>query len=214
MNFNLEARHPDTLLHLDHYSGRRLAVLEDADFRWLEIDDVVQSVLCRTTPEALCLPHLRMVQACLPDKATRMLELGLGGGDMTRHLAARWPGAEHHCVELDREVLELYRRFFQGGEQPTLHHADALAYLEREEATFDLILLDLFGQDGNPPLMFQPALYQALARRLGGTLLVNLLPRTRLELERVLHLCAEHLGEAELWPVPGYRNIILSLVYD
>ena len=214
MNFNLEARHADTLLHLDHHGGRRLAVLENEAFRWLEIDDVVQSVLCRTTPGALCLPHQQALQSCLPERAQRILELGLGGGDMTRHLAARWPGAEHHCVELDREVLRLYRRFFQGAEQPTLHHADALAYLEREAGTFDLILLDLFGQDGNPPLMFQPPLYQTLARRLAGRILINLLPRTRLELERVLVLCAEHLGQANVWPVPGYRNIILSLTRD
>ncbi|MNF13365.1 hypothetical protein D3C80_2151830 [compost metagenome] len=71
------------------------------------------------------------------------------------------------------------------------------------------MLLDLFNQDGNPLLLFQAPLYQALARRLRGTLIINLLPRTRLEQEQALRLASEWVGPTQAHAVPGYRNLIL-----
>lgn len=213
MNFNLEGRHADTLLHLSQHGGRRLSVQQNATHRWLEIDGVVQSVQCLSEPARLCLPHQQVLCRALPARAQRILELGLGGGDMTRYLAARWPSATQLCVDLDGEVIALYRDFFQAQERPQLHHGDALAFLQQGEGRFDLVLLDLFSQDGNPPLLFQPALYQALAARLEGRLIINLLPRTHLELERVRELCQLWLAPGRLWPVPGYCNQILMLDY-
>ncbi len=64
-------------------------------------------------------------------------------------------------------MITLYQLFFQPDQHPQrapiLHQADALAFLEESEAQYDLILLDLFSQDGNPPLLFQERIYQALA---------------------------------------------------
>lgn len=213
MNFNLEGRHADTMLHLSCRLGRRLCVLENEQHRWLEIDGVVQSVRSHGDPSRLCLPHQDLLVQWLPEQASRILELGLGGGDMIRHLAGRWPAAELHCVDLDDEVIELYRHYFQGEERPALHLQEAHAFLQQADGRFDLILLDLFSQDGNPPLLFQPGIYQILRERLAGRLLINLLPRTGLELERVLSLCERWLSPARVWPLPGYRNCILMLDY-
>ena len=189
MDFNLQAYQADHLLHLSAKPERRLSILENARHRWLEMDGVVQSAMSLSQPEHLCLPHQQSIAERLPAQASRILELGLGGGDLTRHLGARWPEARHDCVDLDAEILTLFQQFFQ----------DA----------YDLVLLDLFSQDGNPLLLFQAPIYQALARCLHGTLIVNLLPRTHLELAQAKRLAEEWIGPTSAHGVPGYRNVIL-----
>ena len=214
MDFNPQAYQAEHLLHLSAKAERRLCILENAEHRWLEMDGVVQSAMCLSEPDRLCLPHQQHIAARLPSQASRILELGLGGGDLTRHLGARWPEASHDCVDLDAEVLTLFLTFFQApgapsARPPRLHHADALRFLLDSREHYDLVLLDLFSQDGNPRLLFQAPLYQALAQCLRGTLIINLLPRTRLELEQALRLAEEWVGPTQAYPVPGYLNVIL-----
>ncbi|WP_235462648.1 spermidine synthase [Aeromonas australiensis] len=216
MDFNLQAYQADHLLHLSVKPQRRLTVQENGQHRWLEIDGVVQSAMSLANPAALCLPHQRVVACLLPEQASRILELGLGGGDLTRHLGQRWPDAHHECVDLDEEVLTVYQQFFQHPQSneratPALHLADALAFLEQSEQQYDLILLDLFSQDGNPLLLFQERLYKALAPRLNGTLIINLLPRTTLELTHALLLIEQWIGPATPYPVAGLINIIIHV---
>jgi len=214
MDFNLQTRQVERLLHHSNAPRRHLKVQENNQHRWLEIDGVVQSVMQLANPAALCLPHLQRIACLLPHRAERILELGLGGGDLARYLRHRWPNAHHQCVDLDEEVIAVYRRFFQHTQQddnasPRLHHCDALTFLEQSTEQYDLVLLDLFSQDGNPLLLFQARLYQALAPRLQGDLLINLLPRTQLELTRALTLIEQWIGPATPYPVPGLVNIII-----
>ena len=145
MDFNLQAYQADHLLHLSAKPERRLSILENARHRWLEMDGVVQSAMSLSQPEHLCLPHQQCIADLLPTTASRVLELGLGGGDLTRHLGARWPEARHDCVDLDAEILTLFQQFFQDASQrsPRLHHADALHFLLQSQDAYDLVLLDL-----------------------------------------------------------------------
>ncbi|WP_265435590.1 spermidine synthase [Aeromonas media] len=214
MDFNLQAYQADHLLHLSAKPERRLSILENARHRWLEMDGVVQSAMSLSQPEHLCLPHQQSIAERLPAQASRILELGLGGGDLTRHLGARWPEARHDCVDLDAEILTLFQQFFlpSTGGAPRLHHADALHFLLESREQYDLVLLDLFCQDGNPLLLFQAPIYQALARCLHGTLIVNLLPRTHLELAQAKRLAEEWIGPTSAHGVPGYRNVILHAI--
>ncbi|MCH7349455.1 methyltransferase domain-containing protein [Aeromonas sp. MR7] len=217
MDFNLQAYQADHLLHLSAKPERRLSILENAHHRWLEIDGVVQSAMSLAQPASLCLPHQQCIASLLPVTATRVLELGLGGGDLTRHLGERWPEARHDCVDLDEEVLTLFQAFFRHPAEPAdralhLHHADALAFLLSRDDTYDFALLDLFSQDGNPLLLFQHHLYQTLAARLRGPLIINLLPRTHRELEQALMLAEEWIGPTQAHPVPGYINVILHAI--
>jgi len=114
-------------------------------------------------------------------------------------------------VDLDAEILTLFQQFFlpSTGGAPRLHHADALHFLLESREQYDLVLLDLFSQDGNPLLLFQAPIYQALANCLHGTLIINLLPRTHLELAQAKKLAEEWIGPTTAHGVPGYRNVIL-----
>lgn len=212
MDFNLQTYRAEQLLHLGVSPARRICVQQNERHRWLEIDGVVQSAMVLSAPHLLCLPHQQTIAALLPARASRVLELGLGGGDMGRHLQARWPEAEFDGVDLDAEVISLYRDFFMTDEalgRQRLHRADALSFLMEAPGCHDLILVDLFSQDGNPPLLFSPHFYQALAARLEGELIMNLLPRTGRELDRVLTLVERWIGPAQLRGVPGCINQIV-----
>ncbi len=70
---------------------------------------------------------------------------------------------------------------------------------------------NLFSQDGNPLLLFQERLYRALAPRLCGTLVINLLPRTALELTHALTLIEQWIGPATPYPVAGLINVIVHV---
>ena len=152
MDFNLQAYQADHLLHLSAKPERRVSVLENARHRWLEMDGVVQSAMSLHQPARLCLPHQRSIAEQLPKQASRILELGLGGGDLTRHLAARWPDAHHDCVDLDAEILTLFQQFFLPSSGARLGCITPMRCTSctRARRSHDLVLLDLFSQDGNP----------------------------------------------------------------
>ena len=64
----------------------------------------------------------------------------------------------------------------------------------------------------NPLLLFQERLYRALAPRLNGTLVINLLPRTALELTHALTLIEQWIGQATPYPVAGLINVIVHVI--
>ncbi|WP_024871731.1 fused MFS/spermidine synthase [Tolumonas lignilytica] len=187
-----------------------LEVREDQHFRWLLLDGVVQSVLQHAAASELCLPHQRLLQALLPAEAQQILHLGLGGGDLLRWLHHRYPGVQQTAVDLNAAVIDIYQQFFQQQEQPTLCCHDAFAWLKTDPMQYDLILIDLFSDDGSPAPLFQPETYQYLQQRLTplGKVIVNLLPRTEQEWQQVRHLLA-CCGQAHSLQIAHYRNHLI-----
>jgi spermidine synthase len=184
--------------------------LENARHRWLEMDGVVQSAMSLHQPARLCLPHQRSIAEQLPKQASRILELGLGGGDLTRHLAARWPDAHHDCVDLDAEILTLFQQFFSPIRgSPRLHHADALTSCTRARRVRSGAAGLVQPGRQSPAAVPGAALSGAGQTPASGTLIINLLPRTRLEQAQALRLAEEWIGPTSVHDVPGYRNVIL-----
>ena len=189
---------------------QELEIREDPQFRWLLLDGVVQSVLRHALPEELCLPHQHILQALLPAQARQILHLGLGGGDFLRWLHHRYPGVQQTAVDLNAPVLDIYQRYFRQQEQPALYCEDAFAWLSQHQQQYDLILIDLFRDDGSPAPLFQHETYRHLQRLLSpeGRVIVNLLPRTEQEWRRVRSLLAG-CGDARSLQVANYRNYLI-----
>lgn len=215
MDFNLSQPKASEVLLLHSNHQRRLCVQQNSQHRWLTIDEVVQSVMSLRDPNILCLPHQQIIANLLPDAVDSILELGLGGGDLTRYFEQRFTPTRHHCVELDGQILDIYQRYFQAPDQmrphPTLYHDDAIAFIAKHQTRYQLIVLDLFSQEGNPLALFQAQTYQHLARCLQGDLFINLLPRTALELEHARQLCERWIGPATRYSVPGFINTIIHV---
>lgn len=198
------------LIYWQRKEEQSLEVREDSEFRWLLLDGVVQSVLRHTAPDELCLPHQQILRALLPAHAEQVLHLGLGGGDFLRWLHHRYPGVQQTAIDLNQQVIHLYQRFFQQAEQPQLHTQDAFVWLSNARQQYDLILIDLFSDDGSPAPLFQAETYQQLQKNMTteGKVIVNLLPRTEQERQRVQQLLA-HCGDVRSVQIAGYRNYLL-----
>lgn len=194
----------------DHYN--RLEVREDLKFRWLLQNQTVQSVMLRQNPCDLCLPHQQaMLPALQARRYKQALHLGLGGGDLVRWLHLHVPGIRQTAVDVNSQMIELYQKFFRQHENPELICADAFAFLASTSKHFELITVDLFNDDGSPAPLFRNETYQHLSTCLKpqGQMILNLLPRTETELQQVLSLMEQYIGETESIHLAGYRNHVL-----
>lgn len=199
-----------SLIYWQRKDEQSLEVRDDTQFRWLLLDGVVQSVLRHTAPDELCLPHQQILKALLPAHAEQVLHLGLGGGDFLRWLHHRYPGVQQTAIDLNHHVIDIYQRFFQQMEQPQLYTQDAFSWLKKESPCYDLILVDLFSDDGSPAPLFQADTYQQLQQKMtpNGRIIVNLLPRTDQEWQRVQQLL-RCCGDAHSVQIAGYRNYLI-----
>lgn len=207
-----EASQTGQLRYWYHDSNNRLEIRDTPDYRWLLQDQVVQSVMARHSPTALCLPHQQALEPHLHQRTVRhALHLGLGGGDLLRWVHLHYPDVQQTAIDINPHMLELYQQFFQQTEQPDLHCTDAFAFLAQTSSQYDLIVVDLFSDDGSPALLFHDETYGNLQRCLlpHGLLVINLLPRTEQEWQCVADLLARHFPCWQQIPLPDYRNHLL-----
>ena len=122
----------------------------------------------------------------------RMHVMGLGGGQLPTLLRRHFPEAAIDCTEIDPDVYELARKFFSFQPDPRLRVfiEDGRSFLESHPPSgpYDIIFLDAFVGVGAVPLrlstqeFFWVCKSQLSAR---GTLVVNVLPKGGLVLERL-----------------------------
>ena len=168
---------PRILARIPSFFGY-LRVVETRVFRLLTVDGIGQNYV-RLVPGMKssayidfigALPRLR--DSSPPHPST--LLIGLGAGELVRHLQAS--GANLTVVEIDPRVEQAARRWF-GLDLPRdrIHIEDGRAFLERDTATYDLVVMDAFlGEDVPGHLYTQEAL-AAVRRRLSpsGLLAMN-----------------------------------------
>jgi len=132
-----------------------------------------QSGMDMLHPERLVFLYerLMLIALALVERPRAVLQLGLGGGAMCRHLAAYLPDSEVTVVERDPAIIDLARRYFHI-DRP-IHRADAQEMMADARGRFDVILADLY--DGRGIESFEPGFWQdcAAALRPGGCLAVN-----------------------------------------
>jgi spermidine synthase len=127
----------------------------------------------------------------------RVALLGNAGGTSSRALEEFFPRARVDGVEIDAELSEIGRRYFDMN-NPRLHlyHEDARPYLRRTDARYDQISLDTYRQPYIPFYLTTVEFFETVRDRLrpGGTLIVNVgHPEGEDELEKVL---SATIGEA------------------
>jgi spermidine synthase len=94
--------------------------------------------------------------------SSRVLVLGLGGGELSQYLLHHCPGMHVDAVELSSDVISLARNYFGLGESEqkfaerlNIEHADALTAVEERALTaqysYDTILVDCFSGKGEVP---------------------------------------------------------------
>jgi spermidine synthase len=204
------------LLALYRHEGERLAVWQNSRYRWLECNGVLQSAIERRNPERPLLPHQHELLCAAQaggQPISRVLELGLGAGSNLRYLHHHQPIAHYQIIERNPEVIRLFHDHFAIAGRFQILKGDAALELPRQASDYDLLIVDIGTCLGLPPLLQREGFWQqAMARlRLGGRLVVNLLPANDGELQQLLGRFNDETGlKPTLMPLREYANVILS----
>jgi spermidine synthase len=82
-----------------------------------------------------------------PKNTKKILVLGIGGGTLFPVLERIFPAAHITAVDIDSEIIRLYRKYFHSVSQARLVCADAREYVKdqaRKNRSFDIIIVDLY----------------------------------------------------------------------
>ncbi len=124
-----------------------ITVSENNSYRWMAFSDVVQSVMNSRKPWQLTLPHqIALLLPLLFFKPVRIIELGLGGGNLTRFLQHLSPEIMLTTVEHSQEVINSFTQYFNP-EQAELDIvcADGMTWLAQQNASnIDWIICDVY----------------------------------------------------------------------
>jgi spermidine synthase len=152
------------------YRGRQLRTLGTIG-RAHEVME--HSAMDLLAPDRLVFPYerLMLLSLALVKAPVRALLLGLGGGAMCRHLAARLPGLDVTVVERDRSVIALAREYFHIARPVT--RADAAVVVADATGAYDVVMVDLYDAAG--AASFEDSFWQdcVAALRPGGCVAIN-----------------------------------------
>jgi spermidine synthase len=134
--------------------------------------------------------HLVLPFAAAPRPPARIAILGNAAGTVARAFGRFFPRTAVDAVEIDAELTELGRRFFDlRNPRMEVFAEDARPWLERSDGGYDAIMVDAYRQPYIPFYLATRELFELAAERLapGGIAIVNVgHPEGAGELERVL----------------------------
>jgi len=134
--------------------------------------------------------HLVLPFAARAAPPTRIAILGNAGGTVARSFGHFFPRTVVDAVEIDGELTDLGRRFFDlRNRRMRLFAEDARPWLERSAKSYDAIMVDAYRQPYIPFYLATREFFELARKHLtpGGTVVVNVgHPEGGEELERVL----------------------------
>jgi spermidine synthase len=134
--------------------------------------------------------HLYLTFAGSPRPPARIAILGNAAGTVARAYGHFFPRTEVDAVEIDAELTELGRRFFDlSNPRMRAFAEDARPWLERSAGGYDAIMVDAYRQPYIPFYLTTREFFELARERLapGGVVIVNVgEPEGSDELERVL----------------------------
>lgn len=201
------------ILHFERLGSTTLTISENTEYRWLALNDAVQSVMSLAAPHRPILPHLSALLLCFyyrqhPKKVT---ELGLGGGSLQRFFRFHFPLCEVLSVEYSADVIRLFEQWFWPSGAPCqIIQQDAQQAIKQIEPQ-DLLFIDLFAEHGSPEFVFSKNFYQDCSKALkqDGLMVINLLSASWLQSEQLLEILSELQLQFRILAVPGYQNKVV-----
>jgi spermidine synthase len=170
-----------TIVHAEDTRYHRLAVVEDADTRYLRFDNSLQSAMYlddpfRTRFRYTDLFHLGVAYN---PSARRVLYVGLGAGSSEKRLWRDFPRLSLTVVELDPVVVEVARRWFALPDSPRLRVevGDGRRFLADHRQQWDVVVVDAFFADAIPAHLVTAEFLSLLRSRLapGGVVVTNVI---------------------------------------
>jgi spermidine synthase len=159
----------------------QIAVVDDADSRYLRFDSSFQSGMYLKQPFRTRFDYtdyLHLGLAYNPG-STRMLFIGLGGASAPKRMWRDFPELRMEIAELDPDVVDVARRFFGFPDDPRLKVAaeDGRRYMARNEGPWDVIVVDAYFSDSIPFHLTTQEFLELARSRLapGGVLVANVI---------------------------------------
>ncbi len=204
------------LLHLTKH-GDAISVSENDHFRWMAFNDVMQSIMHKRKPYSLTLPHqIALLLPLLFFRPKNIIELGLGGGNLTRFLSHLSTEINLTSIECNQQVIECFTNFFNP-EKETMHviYADGLSWLEQQNTMLhDWIICDVYRSDefGFNIIVKQ---LETLTSQLNSQscLSINLPDVSDEEINLCLIILKQLQSEHHIhyFHIPNYLNIVIHL---
>lgn len=154
----------------------------------------VQSAMSIEEPDALNFPYTQMMMGFLlfEDSPRHVVQVGLGGGSLTKFCHRELPRTRLTTIEIDGDVIGLAELFRVPAPDARLRviHGDAADYFAGPAQPADVVLIDGCDRLGVAPAFCNPGFYAHVRRHLrpGGILVVNLIGRANrlVALKRVI----------------------------
>lgn len=127
-----------------------ISVYENKHYRWLSFGDTVQSIMLKRMPNQLTLPHqIALMLPLLLFRPNVVVELGLGGGNLSRFLSTLSSEIELISIEKNRHVIECFYQYFNPYNHIySIDENDGLSWLnEKQYDEKDWIICDVYRTD-------------------------------------------------------------------
>ena len=140
----------------------------------------LQSQMNLQNPSQLQVDYTRTMMGflLLQSAPASICMVGLGGGSLVKFCHAQLPASCLTVLEINPHVIALRRQFAVPDDDARLEviEADGAAYLPLQPARFDVLLIDGFDHQGQPPALCTQAFYDDCfaALKPDGVLVVNL----------------------------------------
>ena len=134
-----------------------IEVVETNGVRSLHLGTVtIQSSMKVKSPYELQLAYSRGMMGFLlfSNKVKYVLNIGLGGGSVPKYIHQFCPEINQTIVEINPQIISIARSHFyvpDNDEKFNVIEGDGIAYLARNRASADVLMIDAFDAHGIPP---------------------------------------------------------------
>jgi spermidine synthase len=145
-----------------------------------------ESSMKLSDPGALTVDYTRLMTLGIAyaAKIERIMEIGLGGGRTVSYLSAELPDTAILAVELDKDVVELAKKYFKFKESARVRTvvSDGRAFLIKDTDKWDVIMIDAYRGPFVPFHLLTKEFYTLVKAHLapGGVVVQNIEPSTML----------------------------------
>jgi spermidine synthase len=194
-----------------------ISVSENQHYRWLAFDNVVQSMMLKRQPWQLTFPHqISLLSPLLFFQPKKVVEFGLGGGNLARFLLHYLPDLTLETVEYSHEVIECFERFFNPqAANVNLHNSSALDWLHfHKKIKPDWFICDIYqkNQSINDSLTLTKNVLKKVSKQ--AILSLNLPSPSNEEINYFLAELKLLAPNKQLiyFQIPHYLNIIIHIM--
>jgi len=197
---------------------KHCVVYENQHYLWLQFGEVIQSLMLKRKPERLCLLYQQMLAVVhIHFSPKKILECGLGGGNINRFLSYKYPQVTIRSVEPMVELIDCYQQYFNPLKSSItieVNHAEMVVN-HTENSSLDWLILDIYlagSDDENTAQFYNEDFLQMAANKLikNAWLSINLPDINGPDLLDLLRSLRKIFSD-NIWiaKVPDCKNIIV-----